>query len=382
METINKIKELIPPAVAAAEALTDDFEPLEDPDETSSLWDRYLPTDVPFFKLALLDPLYRRPYHTVTLEGPFKLKQLGEDHREHIFRSEKIMDRSGNLKIDRLLLRLEGEGFGYLEGNLFKIYAPTPAVAQAAAQKFRRYVKPQPVGKPYYYVISVDQGGANAQKIYINRPLPVTTEELALHYGEDFPTWEKQWRDRLYRASSGLTILHGPPGCGKTYFLRAIAARLIDKAAIYVIPLSEVELLTNPNFVGFWIDQSQRHQKKLKIVILEDAEELLLPRDAGNRDRVSNLLNVADGFLSDHLRIQVIATTNAQIGQLDKAIIRPGRLIGAREFRRLTRGEAQRLAEAKGLTLPEQKDFSLAEVYNGAVNDLKLNGGRRIGFAQ
>ena len=47
--------------------------------------------------------------------------------------------------------------------------------------------------------------------------------------------------------------------------------------------------------------------------------------------------------------------------------------MGTREFRRLTRPEAQRLAEAKGLTLADQDDFSLAEIYCGAVSGPVLN---------
>jgi ATP-dependent 26S proteasome regulatory subunit len=93
-------------------------------------------------------------------------------------------------------------------------------------------------------------------------------------------------------------------------------------------------------------------------------------------------LNIGDGFLGEHLRLHVIATTNAPVRQLDPALLRPGRLMGTREFRRLTRPEAQRLAEAKGLTLPNQNDFSLAELYCGAVGGSALNGERQVGFAQ
>jgi ATP-dependent 26S proteasome regulatory subunit len=105
-----------------------------------------------------------------------------------------------------------------------------------------------------------------------------------------------------------------------------------------------------------------------------------LPRDTGSRERVSNLLNVADGLLGDHLRLHAIATTNISIGQLDPAIVRPGRLAGKREFRRLSRAEAQRLAERKGLALPDQENFSLAELYCGTESASLLSKDRRIGF--
>ena len=382
METVNETIEQ-PLVATMAEALSVNLDPLDEPNGDPSLWDRYYPSDVPFFKVGLLDHLLHRPYHAVTLAGLLKVKELAADYRDRTYRSDSVIDQNGNQKIFRLLLRFDGDAFGSLEADgTFKIYAPTAELAQDIAQQFRRYVKPQAVNKPFHYVISIEHGGANAQKIFIDRPLPVTTEELALHYGADFPAWEKEWRDRLYRATSGLTIFHGEPGCGKTYFLRALSARLIDKAVFYVIPLSEVELLANPGFVSFWIEQTNRHQNKLKIVILEDAEELLLPREAGSRDKVSNLLNIADGFLGDYLKIHIVATTNAPVRKLDKAVLRPGRLIGQREFRRLTRAEAERLAQAKGLTLADQPDFSLAEIFNGESVASDFNGERQIGFAQ
>jgi hypothetical protein len=355
---------------------------IETEDDPESLWDHFVPREISFFKMTLLDWLRRRPYHVVTLQGPLNLKQLAEDHRDQTFRSEQITDRGGNLITTRLLLRLEGEVFGYYEGESFQLYAPTAEAAQTAAKEFRRYVKPQSAGKPRFYIISIEDHGPRTETVTIERPAPVTTEELALNYGVDFPAWEGEWREQMYRKPSGLSLLYGPPGCGKTSYLRALMARLIDRAVFYYVPVSEVEMLSSPRFVGFWIEQTRRHRKKHKIAILEDAEELLLPRDAGTRDKVSNLLNLADGFLGDHLKLHVIATTNSPVRQLDPALLRPGRLTGTREFRRLSRPEAQRLAEAKGLALPDQPDYSLAEMYCGAARSPAFNADRQIGFAQ
>ena len=49
---------------------------------------------------------------------------------------------------------------------------------------------------------------------------------------------------------------------------------------------------------------------------------------------------------------------------------------------RLTRAQAQRLAEAKGLVLSDQEDFSLAEIYCGPLNNTALSMGRQIAFEQ
>ena len=338
-------------------------------------------SSVSFFKQALLGKYLTRPYHKITLEGPVKAKQLAADYRDMLFRSETFIDRSGNPKTARLLLRFENDAFGCVEEDTIKIYAPTPEAAQVIAQELRCYIKPQRSGQPFFSIISLKEHGPTTETVNIERTAPVSTEELALHYGDDFPAWEKEWRERLRQKSSGLSILHGPPGCGKTSYLRALMARLIDKAVFYFVPVSAADMLFDPRFVGFWISEAGRNKKKQKIVLLEDAEELLLPRDGSNRDKVSNLLNLADGFLGDHLKLNVIATTNATVRQLDSAILRPGRLLGSRKFRRLHRDEAQRLAQAKGLTLADKEDYSLAEIYNGSAVTTEFNNERRVGFA-
>ena len=93
-------------------------------------------------------------------------------------------------------------------------------------------------------------------------------------------------------------------------------------------------------------------------------------------------VTATDGLLGDHLRLQIIATTNAPVRELDGTLTRPGRLVGIREFGRLAPAQARRLAEAKGLKLPDQPDYSLGEIYCGAVGGPVPNEDRQIGFAQ
>jgi SpoVK/Ycf46/Vps4 family AAA+-type ATPase len=223
-------------------------------------------------------------------------------------------------------------------------------------------------------------GGPCAELVEVDGCPPADTAELALHYGADFVAWERQWLARLAQRHSGVTILYGPPGVGKTSYLKMLMTRFIDRLAFYYLPLSSFDLLTVPQFVPFWLEQNRLHEGKVKLAIIEDAEDLLLPRDERSRAQVSNLLNIGDGFLGEHLKLQVVATTNAPMRRLDEAALRPGRLMGSREFRRLTRAEALRLAQAKGLTLAGDADtWSLAEIYNGRPEALAAE--PNVGFS-
>ena len=356
---------------------------LTDSEEEDSFWQLYMPREVSFFKMALLDQLVRRPYHTFILPGPFNAKQLAADYQPQVYRSETGTTPAGEVRLSRLLLCLSNGVFAYLEDETMTVYGPTPEAAQAVAEKLRQYVLPRLAPEPHFYIVSLEDNGPEAQKILIKRPAPVNVAELALHYGEDFVAWETQWLAKLSQSGSGLTILLGPPGCGKTSYLRALMSRLLNQAVFYFVPSDALELLTSPRFVNFWVKQTERQGQRRKIAILEDAEEVLLPRDAGNSQRVSHLLNIADGFLGDHLQLHVLATTNVTMRELDPAIVRPGRLTGSREFRRLSRCEAERLAEAKGLKLNGgQVDYSLAEVYHQTLGLPVPLPAQKLGFAQ
>ncbi|MGO8927947.1 MAG: AAA family ATPase [Limisphaerales bacterium] len=341
---------------------------------------RFASPDLSFFTLPVYDQLRQRPYHEVVVQGPFDTRRLAHDYREYIYRSEVIILQGCPPSVDGLLLCLGQGVFVLHDGTNLTVIAPTPQAAAKVAADFRQYVKPFAKAKPGFHLVSFGPDGPYVELIEVDTCPAADAEELALHYGADFPAWEQQWLAQLARRRSGVTILFGPPGVGKTSYLKMLMGRFLDRFSFYYVPLSSFALLSAPGFVGFWLDQNRGHPGKVKLAIIEDAENLLLPRDERSRAQVSNLLNIGDGFLGEHLKIHVVATTNVPIRQLDEAVRRPGRLVGSREFRRLTRAEALRLAQVKGLTLTNGSDtWSLAEIYNGLPEVLALE--PKVGFA-
>ncbi len=375
-----------PSVLPATEALPDAFFGAQDAllDDDGSLdWlgDRLLPHEVSFVEMTLLDRLRRRPYHTLRLEGPIDGKRLARAYADKLYRTEAYRRVGGKTSITRLLLCL-GEGvFAFFQEDSVKVYAPTPQAAHRAAKDFLRFAKPGRTSpKPGFHLLCMQDGGIATEFVQTEHLLALNDQELALHYGEDFVGWQKSWLERLRQRKSGVSVLFGPSGCGKTTFLRSLMARLIRTHLFYFLPISEFDALSSPRLVSFWARETILHKGKQKIVIMEDAEDLLLPRNEGSTVKVSNVLNIGDGFLGDHLRVHIVATTNVPIQSLDPAIARPGRLIGAREFRRLSQAEAVRLAHSKGLELPQQADFSLAEIYGARAETANLNSRRPIGF--
>jgi hypothetical protein len=133
--------------------------------------------------------------------------------------------------------------------------------------------------------------------------------------------------------------------------------------------------------VAFWLSRSRLEPGLKKVVVLEDAEELLMQRSGDNRNKVASLLNIAEGLLGDLLQMHLLCTVNCAIDKLDPAIIRPGRLVACREFKRLDNEHAHRLAEARGLNLCEQTDYSLAEIYCAPVIGAFPTMQKPLGFA-
>jgi hypothetical protein len=138
-------------------------------------------------------------------------------------------------------------------------------------------------------------------------------------------------------------------------------------------------VLSKPEFTGFWADQRRAHANHKFVVVLEDSDAALMTRGSENREQVSAILNLSDGFLADFLRLQIICTINCKAADIDQALLRPGRLLCHRVFHRLGYSEACRLAERLGRRLPVVRDYSLAEVF--AENSTKVIDRPRIGFA-
>lgn len=148
---------------------------------------------------------------------------------------------------------------------------------------------------------------------------------------------------------------------GKTHYIRYLIEHIKDKTLIYVPP-DLAKDLSKPSFLSFLF------QHPNSILIIEDAENIVRDR-ASNifnpSQAVANLLNLSDGLLNDALSMQIIATFNCPLSNLDAALLRPGRLIAIHEFDRLDVPTSRLLSEKLGFpTEPITEPMTLADIYN------------------
>jgi ATPase family associated with various cellular activities (AAA) len=267
--------------------------------------------------------------------------------------------------------------------RILRLWARSAAAAEAEFRKLRTaYFREQRDDEEnsHFFILTIRGGEPDARLVRI-APTGQSRDDLVLHYGEEFEEWHRRFVAELSARRTGLTILRGEPGTGKTTYLRHLLYELRETHRFYYLPLPAYSLLTSPLCVDFWITENDK--PFTKVVVLEDAEALLAERHAENQESLSSLLNIADGFLGDFLRMHVICTMNAPIGKLDPAVKRSGRLIAARQFERLDWPQAQRLARARGLCLEHRESYSLAEIYASSqlTADLTQDHERKVGFA-
>lgn len=214
-----------------------------------------------------------------------------------------------------------------------------------------------------------------------------------LHYGDGFEDFHKFMLQRIEDESKGLILFHGEPGTGKTQYIRHLLKVLCgaNKAVLYSPPavsasLAEPQMI---NFISDWI----MSEKRDCILLIEDAEPLLESRNGsadGRSTGISNLLNITDGILNDILGLMVIATFNIEITKIDSALLRPGRLVARKEFKRLNKEQALSLANALDIEPPQIEDnqypITIAEFYNNRksksilVHEWNKDSNRKIGF--
>jgi hypothetical protein len=64
------------------------------------------------------------------------------------------------------------------------------------------------------------------------------------------------------------------------------------------------------------------------------------------------------------LSIQVIATFNTDLSNIDEALLRPERLIARKEFRKLKTEDAKALSDFLGIQRDIDSEMTLAEIYS------------------
>lgn len=182
--------------------------------------------------------------------------------------------------------------------------------------------------------------------------------DIDINYNDEFKEVNAKILSKIdNKKAKGIYLFHGVPGAGKTTYVKFLASQT-KKKVIFLSPQIAANL-HQPEFTEFLFSNSGC------ILVIEDAELLIESRDKTNSP-VSSILNIADGLLSDELKIQIICTFNTDLSNIDEAVLRKGRLQAIYKFEKLTKIKTQKLIDNlyPGKEIIVQKEMTVAEVYN------------------
>lgn len=147
--------------------------------------------------------------------------------------------------------------------------------------------------------------------------------------------------DDYMNSDASVLILLGPPGTGKTTFIK----NLIHRSGANAKVTYDEKVMSDDSLFANFIEGDE------KFLIMEDADAFLSAREDGNT-MMHRFLNVSDGLISAKDKKLVFSTNLPSVRDIDDALMRPGRCYDVIEFRPLKRAEAVVVASGLGLELP------------------------------
>lgn len=251
--------------------------------------------------------------------------------------------------------------YNYKKGNLCAAYdirnKEGEKLLDTMIQTFHdNYVIPIPEDSTISYICRRGNDYCT-EDLKINAPKDFHLEKI---YNDDFLDVDQNIKRFIQEDRSGLIILHGEQGTGKTTYIRHLISTS-DKPFVY-LPMDMASYLSDPALISFI-----KQELSNNIIVIEDCEQLL--QDRGDNPYqmntgLSNILNISDGILGDSLCLKFICTFNNDIRRIDKALLRKGRLIDKYEFGKLTKDKTSALIKEIHDREGDFGEKTLAEIFN------------------
>jgi hypothetical protein len=199
----------------------------------------------------------------------------------------------------------------------------------------------------------VDQDMNSSHIPVENHNLPVS-EMYPFLQGEKLTDYYK----RYYDSDSSILLLIGPPGTGKTSFIKGYLTTMRQSAIITY----DKSVISKDSLFSEFISGDD------DVLVFEDADLFLANRTEGN-DLMHRFLNVGNGLTTTKGKKMIFSTNLPNVKSIDPAFLREGRCFDTLHFNTLNKEEAKLLIEKQNLnpSILDKKDlFTISELYNNS----------------
>lgn len=283
------------------------------------------------------------------------IRETYRDKIVDVYQASSYNRETAKQEFETTLFVLENKILIELDGHYVNVFFPLKmqTMVYKLIDTLNQFKLPEKEKDFEINIITRGQHGLELKRM----PIKPTRLEIDLFYNDDFKEVNDVIKKRLGKEmDKGIVLLHGLPGTGKTTYLRHLVGEM-KKKVLFVSP-SVAGNLMNPDFIDLLMDNPN------SVLVIEDAENIMMDRKFNSDSSVSNLLNLSDGLLSDCLNVQIICTFNSDLNLIDSALMRKGRLIARYEFGKLAVDKAQRLSIKMGFDTEIRRSMTLAEVTN------------------
>ena len=299
-----------------------------------------------------------------TLSREYQLhcnRKKWHDYMESEFDGEYILESNDSYGI------IITEGFNFIRYNLSSnsvtvtVYGDKEFIEDIRESVFGHF---EEVTSHIEWVYANDGSSVN---VPLNKDRLPVAEMYPFLKGETL----ESYYDRYLNSQANILLLIGPPGTGKTTFIRGLLSHSNSSAIVtYDASILEKDFL----FARFIEDDAN-------IMVLEDSDNFLKARSDGNT-MMHRFLNVGDGLVTTKGKKLIFSTNLPSIRDVDSALVRPGRCFDIVNFDTLTQSEAEVLSTRLGVQLDGTREkWSIAEVFNKQVENSTIKKvGRKVGF--
>ena len=183
----------------------------------------------------------------------------------------------------------------------------------------------------------------------------------------------ESYYNRFLESSASILLLIGPPGTGKTTFIRG----LLHHASKNAIVTYDEKILDRDYVFAQFVEG------EIGVMVIEDADNFLKSRSNGNT-MMHRFLNVGDGLISTKGKKLIFSTNLPSTNDIDSALTRPGRCFDIVSFENYTKEQAQNLAKKLGVDFNPKDNksdtYSLAEIFHTQNNTKPKQTNRKMGF--